>query len=104
MAIGLRPAKGKDFLGAHVLRPTLVTADEVPDPYALLMGARVDGEVRTRGTTGDLHWRFEQMIASLLTPHASRSERLRVGEVIGRAPWVAGPAQSRGGGWTPARG
>lgn len=78
MAVGLGPAKGKDFTGAHVLGPMVVTADEVPDPYALGMRATVNGEEWTRGSTAQMHWRFEQMIA-----HASRAERLQVGEVFG---------------------
>jgi 2-keto-4-pentenoate hydratase/2-oxohepta-3-ene-1,7-dioic acid hydratase in catechol pathway len=78
MAVGLGPAKGKDFLRGHVLGPCLVTVDEVPDPYALTMTARVNGETWTNGSTADMHWRFEQMIA-----HASRGERIRAGEVFG---------------------
>ena len=45
MSVGLGPAKGKDFRGGHVLGPTLVTADEVPDVYDLRMVARVNGDV-----------------------------------------------------------
>lgn len=96
LAVGLGPAKGKDFISAHVLGPVLVTADEVPDPYALAMQARVDGEVWTQGTTGDMHWSFEQMIE-----HASRSERLRVGEVIGSGT-VGGGSGAEQGRWLEA--
>ncbi len=78
MAVGLGPAKGKDFVAGHVLGPVLVTADEIPDPYAMALEARVNGEVWTQGSTGDMHWRFEQMIA-----HASRGEIVRTGEVFG---------------------
>lgn len=78
MAVGLGPAKGKDFIGAHVLGPVIVTRDELPDPYGLHMQARVNGEVWTDGNSSDMHWRFEQMIA-----HASRGELIRAGEVFG---------------------
>lgn len=78
MSVGLGPAKGKDFHGAHVLGPVVVTADEVHDPYDLAMTGSVNGNVCTRGTTADMHWRFEQMIA-----YASMSEPLRAGEVFG---------------------
>ena len=37
MSVGLGPAKGKDFQRGHVLGPTLVTADEIPDIYNLRM-------------------------------------------------------------------
>ena len=78
MTVGLGPAKGKDFHSAHVLGPVVVTADEVTDPYALSMHGTVNGEVWTEGSTSDMHWRFEQMIA-----YASRDEPLRAGEVFG---------------------
>lgn len=78
MTVGLGPAKGKDFVGAHVLGPAVVTADEVVDPYRLRMRALVNGEQWTDGSSADMHWRFEQMIA-----YASRDERLQVGEVFG---------------------
>ncbi|MCX7522537.1 fumarylacetoacetate hydrolase family protein [Microbacterium sp. STN6] len=78
MTVGLGPAKGKDFLGAHVLGPVVVTADELGDPYALGMTARVNGETWANGSSSAMHWRFEQMIA-----YASRDELVRAGEVFG---------------------
>ena len=78
MSVGLGPAKGKDFHGAHVLGPVIVTADELPDPYALAMNGTVNGRQWTAGNSADMHWRFEQMIA-----YASRDEPLRAGEVFG---------------------
>ena len=74
----LGPAKGKDFDTGNVLGPWLVTPDEIPDPYALTMVARVNGEEWSRGTTGDMHYTFEQIIE-----HASRDETLHPGEFIG---------------------
>ncbi|MET0860427.1 MAG: fumarylacetoacetate hydrolase family protein [Microbacterium sp.] len=78
MTVGLGPAKGKDFHGAHVLGPVVVTADEIADPYALSMTGVVDGETWTVGSSADMHWRFEQMIS-----YASTDEPLRAGEVFG---------------------
>ncbi len=78
MTVGLGPAKGKDFLGAHVLGPVVVTADELGDPYSLGMSALVNGVEWTDGSSADMHWKFEQMIA-----YASRDELVRVGEVFG---------------------
>jgi 2-keto-4-pentenoate hydratase/2-oxohepta-3-ene-1,7-dioic acid hydratase in catechol pathway len=77
MAGRLGPAKGKDFDGANAMGPWLVTADEI-EPYELTMVARVNGEEWSRGTSGSMYWRFEQVIA-----HVSQSETLYPGEFIG---------------------
>jgi 2-keto-4-pentenoate hydratase/2-oxohepta-3-ene-1,7-dioic acid hydratase in catechol pathway len=74
----LGPAKGKDFDTGNVMGPCLVTADELPDPYDLTMVARVNGEEWGRGSTRDMYWRFEDVIA-----HISRSETLYAGEFLG---------------------
>ena len=74
----LGPAKGKDFDGANAFGPCITTLDDIGDPYDLAMIARVNGEQRSRGSSGTMHWKFEDMIA-----HASRSETLYPGEVIG---------------------
>jgi len=92
MSVGLGPAKGKDFDGAHVLGPWLVTMDEVGDPYQLGMRATVNGTEWTTGSTGDLHWTFEQMIA-----HASRGETLCPVEVFGSGTVGGGSAAEIGG-------
>ena len=74
----LGPAKGKDFDTGNVIGPWLVTADEVPDPYNLTMVARVNGEEWSRGNSGTMHHRFEDVIA-----HVSQDETLRAGEFLG---------------------
>ncbi|MBN9308874.1 fumarylacetoacetate hydrolase family protein, partial [Devosia sp.] len=71
MSVGLGPAKGKDFRRAHVFGPCLVTADEIPDVYALTMTVTVNGEAWTNSSTSTMHWRFDQMIA-----HASMHETI----------------------------
>jgi 2-keto-4-pentenoate hydratase/2-oxohepta-3-ene-1,7-dioic acid hydratase in catechol pathway len=78
MQTSLGPAKGKDFDGSNVLGPCIVTADEIPDPYNLAMVGRVNGEEISRGTTADMHWRFEDCIE-----YASRSQTVHAGEVFG---------------------
>jgi 2-keto-4-pentenoate hydratase/2-oxohepta-3-ene-1,7-dioic acid hydratase in catechol pathway len=78
MAGQLGPAKGKDFDTANVLGPWLVTADSVPDPYALEMTAHVNGELWSRGTSADMHHDFEAMIE-----HVSQDETLHAGEFLG---------------------
>jgi len=74
----LGPAKGKDFDTGNILGPWLVTADEVPDPYDLTMVARVNGEEWSRGHSGTMRHRFEDILA-----HASDEETLHAGEFFG---------------------
>jgi 2-keto-4-pentenoate hydratase/2-oxohepta-3-ene-1,7-dioic acid hydratase in catechol pathway len=78
MSAPFGPAKGKDFDTGNVLGPWIVTADELPDPYALRMTARVNGEIWSDGSSGDMVHRFEAMIA-----HVSRDETLHPGEFFG---------------------
>jgi 2-keto-4-pentenoate hydratase/2-oxohepta-3-ene-1,7-dioic acid hydratase in catechol pathway len=92
MAVGLGPAKSKDFHHAHVLGPYLVTADEIGDPYSLRMRAWVNDEEWVDDTSSDMHWRFDQMIA-----YASTAELIRPGEIFGSGTVAGGSAIERGG-------
>jgi 2-keto-4-pentenoate hydratase/2-oxohepta-3-ene-1,7-dioic acid hydratase in catechol pathway len=74
----LGPAKGKDFDTGNAIGPWLVTRDEIADPYALGMTARINGAEWSRGTTGDMHWGFEEVVS-----YISRSETLFPGDFIG---------------------
>ena len=74
----LGPAKGKSFDGANVIGPWIVTPDEIGDPYALRMEARVNGEVWSRGTSAGMLFSFEEMLA-----HMSQDETVFAGEFIG---------------------
>ena len=79
MALGLGPAKGKDF--ATSLGPVLVTPDELVGADGVPRGAMVasvNGVEASRGELGDLHFGWGALLA-----HASRSTRLRSGDVIG---------------------
>jgi 2-keto-4-pentenoate hydratase/2-oxohepta-3-ene-1,7-dioic acid hydratase in catechol pathway len=79
MALGLGPAKGKDF--ATSLGPVLVTPEELLDAEGVptaTMVARVNGQEWSRGELADLHFGWGELLA-----HASRSTRLRPGDVIG---------------------
>jgi len=79
MALGLGPAKGKDF--ATSLGPVLVTTAELLgtdlEPRGTMV-ATVNGEEWSRGELGDLHHGWGALVA-----HASRDTRLRPGDVIG---------------------
>jgi len=74
----LGPTKGKDFDTGNVMGPWLVTADEVEDPYNLTMVARVNGEEWSRGNSGTMHHKFEDIIA-----HVSTDETVYAGEFFG---------------------
>lgn len=72
------PGKGKDFDNAKPMGPFLVTADEIGDPYALKMTARLNGEVFVNSSSFEMNWRFEELIA-----YISQSETLEPGDVFG---------------------
>jgi fumarylacetoacetate (FAA) hydrolase len=81
MAVGLGPAKGKDF--ATSLGPALVTLDELEpsrqgDRYELEMEARVNGRRLSRANAADMYYTFGQMIA-----RASQDVYLFPGDVVG---------------------
>ncbi|MEP3247654.1 MAG: fumarylacetoacetate hydrolase family protein [Sneathiella sp.] len=78
MAAQLGPAKGKDFDNANVIGPCIVTADEFKDPYNQEMIVRVNGTEMSRGSSSDMYWKFEDIIA-----HVSKGETLYPGEFIG---------------------
>jgi 2-keto-4-pentenoate hydratase/2-oxohepta-3-ene-1,7-dioic acid hydratase in catechol pathway len=74
-AINLGPARGKDFRNG--VGPCIVTADEIPDPYALDMVVRVNGEEVSRGNSSGMHFKFEDLLAFL-----SEGTTLYPGELI----------------------
>jgi fumarylacetoacetate (FAA) hydrolase len=82
MAVGLGPAKGKDF--ATGVGPVLVTLDEFKDRIdasgrvKLEMSARVNGKELSRGNAQAMHFSWPQMIAQ-----ASRDAELYPGDLIG---------------------
>lgn len=74
----LGPAKGKDFDTGNALGPWIVTPDEIPDPQALTMIARVNGEERVRTSSAGM----QHSIADTLA-YVSRSETLYPGDLFG---------------------
>ncbi|NJC95643.1 MAG: fumarylacetoacetase [Anaerolineales bacterium] len=83
MAVGLGPAKGKDF--ASAFGPVIVTHEALADKaagrpgmYDLEMTARVNGKELSRGNFKDMHWSFGEIIARV-----SDSVMLNPGDVIG---------------------
>ena len=83
MAVGLGPAKGKDF--ASSFGPVIVTHEALADKavgrpgvYDLEMVARVNGVEFSRGNFKDMYWSFGDIMA-----RASESVMLNPGDVIG---------------------
>ena len=74
----LGPAKGKSFDGGNVLGPWIVTPDEIGDPYHLRMEVRVNGKIRSQGTSDGMLFPFEEIIE-----HVTKDETLMPGEFIG---------------------
>ena len=70
------PAKGKSFQNSNIMGPCLVTPDEV-DANNLKMLARINGEVWSEGNSGEMYFKFPQLIAYL-----SKDDPLYPGEFI----------------------
>ncbi len=82
MAVGLGPAKGKDF--ATAVGPHLVTLDEVADRIDeegrihLRMTARVNGRELSAGNSAEMHFTWPTIIE-----HASHDAELFPGDLLG---------------------
>jgi 2-keto-4-pentenoate hydratase/2-oxohepta-3-ene-1,7-dioic acid hydratase in catechol pathway len=74
----LGPAKGKDFDSGNAFGPWITTADEIGDPQALEMSARVNGETWSRGSSRSMKHGFADIVA-----YASVEETLYPGEILG---------------------
>jgi 2-keto-4-pentenoate hydratase/2-oxohepta-3-ene-1,7-dioic acid hydratase in catechol pathway len=77
MLSNLGPGKGKDFDNSNPIGPCIVTADEIPDPYALDMIVRVNGEERGRGNSSEMYWKYEDCISFV-----ARDETVHAGELF----------------------
>jgi fumarylacetoacetate (FAA) hydrolase len=86
MAVGLGPAKGKDF--ATSLGPWLVTPDELPySEGRLVLEARVhvNGQELSRCHADEQHFTWPEIVA-----HAARDTVLRPGDVLGSGTLTGG--------------
>lgn len=77
MQIRLGPAKGKDF--CSIIGPVITTVDEF-DSFEpnLLMTAKVNGTLWSKGQSGDSQFSWAEMIA-----HVSKNEWIRAGDLFG---------------------
>ncbi len=69
---------GKDFDAGNVFGPCIVTADEIKNPYDLVMCARINGDEWSRGNSGMMDHRFEGVLE-----HLSQNQTIYAGEVFG---------------------
>ena len=76
MESGLGPSKSKDFDNANVLGPWIVTADDFAVDNAE-MTVRVNGEVRSAGSSSTMTYKFEDLISFI-----SQHETLHAGESL----------------------
>ena len=76
MESGLGPSKSKDFDNANVLGPWIVTADDFA-VYNAEMTVRVNGELRSAGSSSTMTYKFEDLIAFI-----SQHETLYAGEIL----------------------
>lgn len=67
--VGNQWCKGKGFDTFCPLGPTLVTADEVPDPQKLRIVTKVDGEVEQDESVAGMCFPVEELIAFLSAGH-----------------------------------
>ena len=84
---------GKNFERSGSIGPWMVTSDEIADPQALRLVARVDGEVRQDASTGEMIKSVAQIISYLST-----ALELLPGDVI-----ATGSPEGSGGGFDPPR-
>ncbi|MBP7694172.1 MAG: fumarylacetoacetate hydrolase family protein [Anaerolineales bacterium] len=69
--------KGKSLDGSCPLGPWIVTKDEIPDPQALTLTCRVNGEIKQESHTGDMIFDIPTLIEWL-----SRGLTLLPGDII----------------------
>jgi 2-keto-4-pentenoate hydratase/2-oxohepta-3-ene-1,7-dioic acid hydratase in catechol pathway len=84
---------GKSFPSFCPLGPSIVTADEVPDPHALDISLTIDGETLQSSNTSDLIFKIPALIA-----HLSSLTPLEAGDIIS-----TGTPEGVGLGRTPKR-
>lgn len=84
LPIGMGPGKAKDWDGANVLGPCIVTTDEI-DASNLRMSVRVNGETWGADTSASMRHSFADLIA-----YASQAQTIYPGEVFGSGTAAGG--------------
>jgi 2-keto-4-pentenoate hydratase/2-oxohepta-3-ene-1,7-dioic acid hydratase in catechol pathway len=95
LPVGMGPGKAKDWDGANVLGPALVTSDEL-DISDLRMQVRVNGELWGEDRSGSMYHKFDELIA-----YASMAQTLYPGEVFGSGTAAGGSGVELGRSLSP---
>lgn len=82
---------GKNFPTAAPLGPWIVTKDEIPDPHALRIITRINGEVRQDGTTANQIHRIPAQIAWYSRAGFEPGDIVSTGTPAGTATGYKGP-------------
>jgi 2-keto-4-pentenoate hydratase/2-oxohepta-3-ene-1,7-dioic acid hydratase in catechol pathway len=94
--------RGKVFDTAAPLGPCIVTADEIPDPQALMLRTRVNGELRQQSSTGDMIWSCAELIHFFSVNLTLRPGMVIITGTPAGTAWSAD--ESLGGKWHPEPG
>lgn len=82
------PGRWKNFDTFSPMGPFLVTPDEVPDPHALELSARLNGELVQHGDSSDVVYRIPELIEYLSAAHTLEiGDIISIGTVPAVPPW-----------------
>jgi 2-keto-4-pentenoate hydratase/2-oxohepta-3-ene-1,7-dioic acid hydratase in catechol pathway len=91
--------RGKAFDSSAPLGPCIVTADEIPDPQALNLRTRINGELRQSGNTCDMIWSCAELIHFFSINFTLRPGMVIITGTPAGTAWSSD--KSLGGNWIP---
>jgi len=103
--------RGKAFDSSAPLGPCITTADEIPDPQALRLRTRINGELRQSASTSNMIWNCAQLVHFFSTNFTLKPGMVIITGTPGGTAWSVDP--ELGGKWvggdggeklTPAKG
>ncbi|MEK9725307.1 MAG: fumarylacetoacetate hydrolase family protein [Rhodospirillaceae bacterium] len=94
--------RGKAFDTSAPTGPVIVTADEIPDPQALHLSTRINGDLRQSSSTGDMIWGCAALIHFFSTNFTLKPGMMIITGTPAGTAWSVD--KDLGGHWTPAQG
>lgn len=94
--------RGKAFDTSAPLGPWIVTRDEIPDPQALALRTRINGEPRQAGSTASMIWSCAELIHFFSVNFTLRPGMVIITGTPAGTAWSADP--ELGGRWRPVPG
>ena len=91
--------RGKAFDSSLPLGPVIVTAEEIPDPQALKLSTRINGELRQSASTADMIWNCAELIHFFLINFTLRPGMLILTGTPAGTAWSVDA--DLGGTWKP---